>query len=113
VSFFGDGPRIPLLLVSPYARSGAVDHTYTDHVSVLKFIERNWGLTNLSEQSLDHLPNPVSGANPYIPENKPAIGDLFDLFSFGAPQANGSPVVASSHGRRTTAAVARVPEQLR
>jgi phospholipase C len=113
VSFFGDGTRVPMIVVSPWTKPGAISHTYTDHVSVLKFIERNWRLTNLSEQSLDHLPNPVSGANPYIPENKPAIGDLFDLFSFGAPQANGSPVVASSHGRRTTAAVARVPEQLR
>jgi phospholipase C len=28
VSFFGDGPRVPLILVSPYARHGAVDHTY-------------------------------------------------------------------------------------
>ena len=39
---FGDGPRVPMLVVSPYAKRGFVDHTYTDHVSILKFIEANW-----------------------------------------------------------------------
>ena len=34
VSFFGDGPRTPMIVVSPYARRGFVDHTYTDHVSI-------------------------------------------------------------------------------
>jgi acid phosphatase len=44
LSFFGDGPRVPLLVISPYAKVGHVDHTYTDHVSILKFIEANWKL---------------------------------------------------------------------
>ena len=35
VDFFGDGTRIPLIVVSPYAKKGFVDHTYYDHVSVL------------------------------------------------------------------------------
>jgi phospholipase C len=39
LSFFGDGPRVPLMVVSPYAKRGYVDHTYYDHVSILKFIE--------------------------------------------------------------------------
>jgi phospholipase C len=83
VSFFGDGPRIPLLVVSPYAREGAVDHTYADHVSVLKFIERNWRLSPLSSRSTDNLPDPVAqGDDPYVPANAPAIGDLMSLFDF-------------------------------
>src|SRR5262249_10674505 len=40
VDFFGDGTRLPLIAVSPYAKKGFVDHTYYDYVSVLKFIER-------------------------------------------------------------------------
>jgi phospholipase C len=84
VSFFGDGPRVPMLVVSPYARTGAVDHTYADHVSVLKFIERNWRLSPLSERSTDNLPNPETrGDDPYVPGNAPAIGDLMGLFDFG------------------------------
>ncbi len=37
----------------------------------------------MSDRSRDNLPNPiVSGNNPYVPDNTPAIGDLFDLFDF-------------------------------
>jgi phospholipase C len=39
LDFFGDGTRIPFIAVSHYAKSGYVDHTYYDHVSLLKFIE--------------------------------------------------------------------------
>ena len=42
LDFFGDEPRISLLAVSPYSRGGHVAHSYTDHVSILKFIEANW-----------------------------------------------------------------------
>jgi phospholipase C len=56
---FGDGTRIPLIAVSPFAKRGGVDHTYTDHVSILKFIEANWRLDPLSTRSRDHLPNPI------------------------------------------------------
>ena len=44
LDFFGDGTRIPLIAISPFAKRGYVDHTYYDHASVLKFIERNWRL---------------------------------------------------------------------
>ena len=83
LDFFGDGPRIPLIVVSPFTRGGHISHTYTDHVSILKFIERNWHLKPLTKRSRDNFPNPVSFRdNPYVPVNSPAIGDLFDLFHF-------------------------------
>ena len=84
LDFFGDGPRIPLLIVSPFTRGGHISHTYTDHVSILKFIERNWNLKPLTARSRDNFPNPVVDEdNPYVPLNSPALGDLFDLFDFG------------------------------
>jgi phospholipase C len=83
IDFFGDGPRIPLIVVSKYATGGHVNHTYNDHVSILKFIERNWSLNPLTARSRDNLPNPVSdNDNPYVPLNSPALGDLFDMFHF-------------------------------
>ncbi len=83
LDFFGDGPRVPLVVVSKYAKHGEVVHTYYDHVSILKFIEANWGLSPLTSRSRDNLPNPVSSAsNPYVPTNSPAIGDLMDMFDF-------------------------------
>ena len=83
LDFFGDGPRIPLLVISPYARVGHIDHVYADHASILKFIEHNWGLRPLSRRSRDRLPNPESSpADPYRPTNGPAVGDLTTLFRF-------------------------------
>jgi phospholipase C len=38
----GYGPRLPLLLISPYAKRNFVDHTLTDQSSILRFIEDNW-----------------------------------------------------------------------
>jgi len=85
LDFFGDGPRIPMIVVSPFSRGGKVVHSYTDHASVLKFIERNWRLAPLTARSRDNLPNPVTHhGNPYVPTNSPAIGDLFDMFNFGS-----------------------------
>jgi len=89
IDFFGDGTRVPLLAVSPFARKGHVDHTYYDHASVLKFIERNWRVPSLAANSRDNLPNPImNGPDPYIPGNRPAIGDLMGLFDFGDPPAS-------------------------
>ncbi len=85
VDYFGDGTRIPLIAVSRYSRGGHVSHQYNDHVSILKFIERNWGLPPVTSRSRDNLPNPEQAPlAPYVPVNSPAIGDLFDLFDFGA-----------------------------
>jgi phospholipase C len=38
----GYGTRMPLLVVSPFAKRNHVDHTLTDQSSVLRFIEDNW-----------------------------------------------------------------------
>jgi phospholipase C len=85
LDFFGDGPRIPMIVVSPFSTGGHISHEYADHVSVLKFIERNWKLKPLTDRSRDNLRNPIAHKdNPYVPINSPAISDLFDLFDFHA-----------------------------
>jgi phospholipase C len=83
VDYFGDGPRIPLLVLSDYTTGGKVNHSYGDHVSLLKFIERNWKLKPLTDRSRDNLPNPKLNDNaPYVPKNMPALSDLWDMFDF-------------------------------
>ncbi len=85
LDFFGDGPRIPLLILSPYTAGGKVNHSYADHVSLLKFIERNWFLAPLTDRSRDNLPNPrLRPGDPYVPANMPALDDLFDAFDFAS-----------------------------
>jgi phospholipase C len=83
IDFFGDGPRIPILILSPYSTGGKVYHNYGDHASILKFIERNWKLQPLTARSRDNLPNPTYAKdNAYVPTNSPALSDLFDAFDF-------------------------------
>jgi phospholipase C len=84
LDYFGDSTRIPLIVVSPFANGGHISHDYSDHVSILKFIERNWSLPPVTDRSRDNFPNPVAEwNNPYVPLNTPAISDLFGLFDFG------------------------------
>src|SRR5580658_4070899 len=101
LDFFGDGTRIPLIVVAPtqYLKGpGYISHQYADHVSILKFIERNWRLPTVTPRSRDNLPNPrqlpvtrsfwgfvdTSGYVPYVNgvPGKAAIDDLWDLFNF-------------------------------
>jgi phospholipase C len=50
----GPGTRVPLVVISPYARSNYVDHTLITQASVVKFIEDNWlGGTRLGGGSHD------------------------------------------------------------
>jgi phospholipase C len=83
LDFFGDGTRIPMIVVSPYTKPGYISHDYADHVSILKFIEANWNLPPVTSRGRDNLPNPIADDdNPYVPKNTPAISDLMDLFDF-------------------------------
>jgi len=83
VDFFGTGPRIPMIAVSPFSTGGHISHSYSEHSSFVKFVERNWMLhTTLSNRSRDNLANPDQSPRSYVPHNMPAIGDLFDMFDF-------------------------------
>jgi phospholipase C len=48
VDQFGLGPRVPLLIISAYAKSGYISHTVSDHTSILKFIETRYNLRPLT-----------------------------------------------------------------
>mgnify|MGYP001034893837 CR=1 FL=1 len=54
----GYGPRLPLLVISPYAKQNFVDNTLTDQSSVLRFIEENWQLGRIGEH--EKTPNTYS-----------------------------------------------------
>jgi phospholipase C len=66
VDQFGLGPRVPLLIISPYAKPGYVSHTVYDHTSVLKFVETRYGLPALTSRD--------AWANP-----------MLDIFDFSQP----------------------------
>ncbi len=49
VDRFGFGPRVPLLIISPYARHGHISHAVYEFSSLLKFVERRFGLAPLGD----------------------------------------------------------------
>ncbi len=64
----GYGPRLPLLVISPFAKSNFVDHSVTNQASILRFIEDNWNLGRIGDQSFDAT-----------------SGSLSNLFDFSHP----------------------------
>jgi phospholipase C len=61
----GFGPRVPLMVISPFAKRGFISHVQMDQTSILKFIQFNWQLPSLNPRN-----------------DNPASGDLRDMFMF-------------------------------
>ncbi len=83
----GFGPRLPFLVISPYAKSNFVDHTLSDQASIPNFIEYNWGLS------------PIPGSADHLLTNPANTFDLANMFDFtqGATDVAGpSPVFLDS-----------------
>ena len=53
VDRWGPGGRVPMLVISPHARKGFVDHTLYDHTSILRFIEWRYGLDPLTDRDAE------------------------------------------------------------
>ena len=51
----GSGPRLPLIVVSQFAKENYVDHSTTDQSSIPRFIEDNWGTGQVGGGSFDTL----------------------------------------------------------
>ena len=78
----GYGPRIPLLVISPYARKNFVDHTVADQTSSIRFIEDNWlGGQRLGNGSFDAL-----------------AGSLNNMFNFKNPTNQGMYILDPTTG---------------
>jgi phospholipase C len=57
----GYGQRLPLLVISPWARQNSVDSSMTDQTSILRFIEDNWAVPRIGGGSFDALAGSLSG----------------------------------------------------
>jgi phospholipase C len=64
----GYGPRLPIIVISPYAKQNFVDDTLTDQTSITRFIEDNWQLGRLGNGSFDAF-----------------AGSIDNMFNFAAP----------------------------
>ena len=79
----GYGPRLPFLVVSPWAKQNFVDHTQTDQTSTLRFIEHNWGLEFIDEQKQ------AAGAGSF----DRLAGSVNNLFDFNGNPENRRPLI--------------------
>jgi phospholipase C len=72
----GYGPRLPFLVISPYAKQNFVDHSLMDQTSILRFIEDNWSLGRIGDQSFDEIAGSVLGSFDFSKaHSKPLILD--------------------------------------
>jgi len=66
----GPSQRLPLVVISPYAKTNYVDHTETNQASVLRFVEDNWKTGRIGDASFDAT-----------------AGSIQSMFSFGRAKA--------------------------
>ncbi|KDB08079.1 Phospholipase C [Burkholderia sp. lig30] len=57
----GYGPRLPLLVISPWAKTNFIDHRVTDQSSITRFIEDNWRLSRIGNGSADAVAGSLNG----------------------------------------------------
>jgi len=99
----GDGPRVPLILVSPYAKSGGVVSDPGDHVSFVKFLDVLFDLPSLAS-----LPD----EKPYLPkgprDTNPRLTDLLGGFD-PARLAGSKPRISASEAEIPDSAVNTFP----
>jgi phospholipase C len=95
------GPRIPTLLISPYAASGKISHRYSEHGSVIKFVNELKGLVPLSrlpdEQRARDLGKTNLGQDNLGPSDDPdnEVGDLTEAFDIDRLKGEKPPIPPS------------------
>jgi phospholipase C len=77
VDNYGLGPRVPLIIISPYSRKGHISHTIYEFSSFLTFVERRYGLPSLTDRDFK-------------------ANDMLDSFDFGQPPL--PPLFLQEHG---------------
>jgi phospholipase C len=65
----GYGPRLPFLVVSPYAKENFVSHTVADQSSIIRFIEDNWQLGRIGDQSFDAIAGSLTNLFDFSPSD--------------------------------------------
>ncbi len=87
----GYGPRVPGLVISPYAKTGFIDHQQLSHDAYLKFIENDFLKSSRLNPATDGRPD----ARPDVREEAPGLGDIANDFNFN--QTPRPPVLLPTH----------------
>jgi phospholipase C len=76
----GFGPRLPMIVISPFAKRNYVDHNLSDQASIINFVEYNWGLSGIA-----------GSADQVLKRRDESAGIPFDLagmFNFGSREGD-------------------------
>ena len=76
----GYGPRLPLIVVSPFAKANFVDHTTTDQSSILRFIEDNWKTGRIGNFSFDEKAGSLNNLFDFSDQSKGDSSGQRNLF---------------------------------
>jgi phospholipase C len=87
----GYGMRVPALVISPYARSGFIDHQVLSKDAYLKFIEDDF----LEGERINPVSDGRPDLRPNVRETEPLLGDLVRDFNFNQPPA--PPLILPTH----------------
>jgi phospholipase C len=77
----GYGPRVPLIVISPYAKAGYIDHQVLSSDAFLRFIEDDFLNGARLNPATDGRPDPRLD----VRENAPILGNLASDFNFSQP----------------------------
>ncbi len=83
------GPRMPLLVISPFAKENFVDHTVTDQSSIVHFIEDNWNLGRIGNSSFDQYSGTLLNLFDFKPKSGPETRQLILNPTTGEPIKQG------------------------
>ena len=95
------GPRIPTLVISPFAKAGTISHRYSEHGSLIKFINELHGLVPLAllpdEVRGRELGEKNLGQRNLGPSDDPfnEVGDLTEAFDYDILRGFKEPIPAS------------------
>ncbi|WP_031073895.1 phospholipase C [Streptomyces sp. NRRL WC-3742] len=104
----GYGPRLPLLVLSPYAKSNFVDHTLTDQSSILRFVEDNWKTGRIGDASFDEHAGSIESMFDFKSPLSatllldPATGQATQAAATSTPTAAGASATASASASAST-----------
>ena len=96
VDDYGYGPRVPAILVSPYAKKGYIDNTVLDFTSILKFIEQNWGVASLADR--DAKANNFLTAFDFNQAPRPPVFLSFTRPNSAPPKSDPAKVIYLAYG---------------
>ncbi len=69
----GPGPRLPLLVISPWSKTNFVDHHATEQASITKFIEDNWFTPRIGDASFDQRAGSLSNLFDFTASNNKRV----------------------------------------